>query len=56
MDIVGEEQSPVLVRFINESQSRQRNMSFLPSEVDAEILAMNFHTMIMEEWGTNMEH
>eukprot|EP00069_Balaena_mysticetus_P020882 bmy_13355T0 len=56
MDIVGEEQSPVLVKFINESQSRQRNTGFLPSEVDAEILAMNFHTMIMEEWGTNMEH
>ncbi|KAB0404987.1 hypothetical protein E2I00_002627, partial [Balaenoptera physalus] len=49
MDIVGEEQSPVLVMFINESQSRQRNIGFLPSEVDAEILAMNFHTMIMED-------
>lgn len=33
-----------------------RNMGSLPSEADADILAVKFHTVTMEEWGTNLEH
>ena len=33
-----------------------RNMGSLPSEADADILAVKFHTVTMEERGTNTEH
>ncbi|KAI5282072.1 52 Kda Repressor Of The Inhibitor Of The Protein Kinase [Manis pentadactyla] len=57
VDIAGEEQLPVLVRFVDESHNlREEFLGFLPYEADAEILAVKFHTTITEKWGLNMEY
>jgi hypothetical protein len=47
VDISGEEQLPMLVRFVDESHNlREEFVGFLPFEADADILAMKFHTTI----------
>ncbi|XP_053312687.1 52 kDa repressor of the inhibitor of the protein kinase [Spea bombifrons] len=57
VQLAGDEYLPVFVRFIDETNYlREEFLGFLPSEVEAEVLAVNFHTTITEKWGLNMEY
>lgn len=48
-EIAGKEHLPILVKFVEESHnSREKVVGFLSHKVDAEILAMKFHSTITE--------
>ena len=47
VDIAGEEQLPVLVKFVDKSPNlRERFGGFLPQEAGADILAVHLHTVL----------
>ncbi|XP_028904329.1 52 kDa repressor of the inhibitor of the protein kinase [Ornithorhynchus anatinus] len=57
VEVAGEEQLPVLVRFVDEAHNlREEFLGFLPYEADAELLAVQFHATVTEKWGLNMEY
>lgn len=57
VDLAGEDHLPVLVRFVDDSQNlREEFIGFLPYEADPDVLAVKFHTTIIEKWGLNMEY
>nr|XP_056714407.1 52 kDa repressor of the inhibitor of the protein kinase [Euleptes europaea] len=57
VDLAGEDHLPVLVRFVDDSHNlREEFIGFLPYEADPEVLAVKFHTTIIEKWGLNMEY
>ncbi|XP_054829916.1 52 kDa repressor of the inhibitor of the protein kinase [Eublepharis macularius] len=57
VDLAGENHLPVLVRFVDDSHNlREEFVGFLPYEADPDILAVKFHTTIIEKWGLNMEY
>ncbi|XP_015271226.1 PREDICTED: 52 kDa repressor of the inhibitor of the protein kinase, partial [Gekko japonicus] len=57
VDLAGEDHLPVLVRFVDDSHNlREEFIGFLPYEADPDVLAVNFHTTIIEKWGLNMEY
>ncbi|XP_077197357.1 52 kDa repressor of the inhibitor of the protein kinase [Paroedura picta] len=57
VDLAGEDNLPVLVRFVDDSNNlREEFIGFLPYEADPDVLAVKFHTTIIEKWGLNMEY
>ncbi|KAM8977687.1 52 kDa repressor of the inhibitor of the protein kinase [Pelodytes ibericus] len=57
VELVEGEHLPLFVRFIDEGNNlREEFLGFVPCEIEAEVLAVNFHTTITEKWGLNMEY
>ncbi|KAM4047651.1 52 kDa repressor of the inhibitor of the protein kinase-like isoform 2-T4 [Anomaloglossus baeobatrachus] len=57
VDLAGEEHMPVFIRHTDDANDlHEVFVGFLPCEEDAEIMAVNFLTIITEKWKLNLEY